>query len=446
MSFTPLAFTGVSQFSNDFQSIMERAVKIAQLPIQAMQNRGVDTLQKKALLGGVSAATSDLATSLETLGKTANSRALRASSSKTSVVTATAGAATSAASYTINSVTSVATSASERTNVALANSNAAAVGTTGSFQLKVGTATHNFTATNNTLVGVRDAINGLGAGVTASILTTSGGNYLSVSANSSGAQAVELRDDPTGANTNLLTNTNQGSDLVFHLNGIEVRQSRNLVNAVIPGMSFTVHEASSTAVELALKTDRSDLSSALQSFASNFNRLRTTLNAQVGSAAGLLTGNPMLGQISGVMRQVAGHRAASGSVRSLADVGLSFDNKGAISFKQETIDGMTDEQLTDAFAMLNDSTTGLARLTSGFRQFSEPVTGLIAMEQEGLNRVDQQLQRQIAVLTERIEVMQRGMTLRLQKADSLLAGLESQQNTVKASLQGLNVVLYGKQS
>jgi hypothetical protein len=41
--------------------------------------------------------------------------------------------------------------------------------------------------------------------------------------------------------------------------------------------------------------------------------------------------------------------------------------------------------------------------------------------------------------------MQKGLALKLQQADSLLASLESQQNVIKASLQGLNVVLYGKQ-
>ena len=68
MSFTPLAFTGVSQFSTDFQSIMDRAVKIAQLPITALQNRDGDALQKKALLSGISAGVSGLATSLDALG------------------------------------------------------------------------------------------------------------------------------------------------------------------------------------------------------------------------------------------------------------------------------------------------------------------------------------------------------------------------------------------
>ena len=340
MSFTPLTFTGVSQFSSDFQTIMDRAVKIAQLPIQALQNRDGDVLHKKTLLGGVSQAVTGLASSLEALGQSATNRALRASSSDASVVSVVNGGATSAASYTINSVTSIAKAASERSLTGYADSGATPVGSTGSFRLVVGDEDYDFTLANNTLIGLRDKINSLGAGVTASILTTNDGNYISISANAAGAKALELRDDPGGSNANLLTSDNQGSDLVFHLNGIEVRQPRNLVNSVVPGLSFTVLKASNTPTQLSLATDRSELASALSSFADSFNTVRGQLNAQVGSSAGLLTGNSLVTQLSGQMRQIAGHRATDGSIKSLAELGLTFDSKGAVSFDADALDGL----------------------------------------------------------------------------------------------------------
>lgn len=445
MSFTPLAFTGVSQFSNDFQAIMERAVKIAQLPIQALQNRDVDALQKKTLLSSISAGVSGLASSLEALGRVSDNKGLTATSSQPAVVSVTNSGATAAASYTINSVTSIAVAAAERSVTGYADSGATPVGSTGDFRLVVGTEEFNFSLTNNTLVGLRDKINTLGAGVTASILTTSDGNYLSVSANSAGAKVLQLRDAPTGANTNLLTTDNQGSDLVFHLNGIEVRQPRNLVNSVVPGLAFTVHSATNTATQLTLASGRSDLSSALANFADSFNTLRGQLNGQTGPAAGLLSGNSLVTQLSGQLRQLASHRMSSGSIKSLTDVGITFDSKGTMTFDSRVVDGLTSDQMTDAFSMLNNSATGLGRFAGGLQQFSDPISGLIKLEQQGLDRVDAALQKQISALTDRLTVMQRGMALKLQQADSLLASLESQQNTVKASLQGLNVVLYGKQ-
>ncbi|MEI9812790.1 MAG: flagellar filament capping protein FliD [Acidobacteriota bacterium] len=446
MSLSPLTITGVSQFSTDLQTILDRAVKIAQIPITALQNRDSDTLQKKTLLGGLSGGVSNFASTIEALADTARKKALTATSSNSSVVSVTASGATSAVSYTIDSVTSIAKAAAERTSTSYLDSAATPVGSTGAFRLKVGTDNFDFTLANNTLVGLRDKINGLGAGVTASILTTSGGNYLSISSNTTGAKTLALQDDPLGANTNLLTATNQGSDLEFHLNGIQVKQSRNLVNNVVPGLSFTVLAPSADPVEVSISSDRSALSSALSGFVSGFNTLRTQVNAQTGAAAGLLTGSSVVVQLSARLREIASHRSTSGSIRGLADLGITFDTKGQATFDQNAVSNLTEDQLADAFTFVGNTTSGLGKSAAGLRQFSDPLNGLIILDQRGLDRVDQALQRQIDTLNTRLSVMQQGLALKLQKADALLASLSSQQNQITASIQGLNSVLYGRSS
>ena len=50
----------------------------------------------------------------------------------------------------------------------------------------------------------------------------------------------------------------------------------------------------------------------------------------------------------------------------------------------------------------------------------------------------------MSTLATRINSMQTSMAARLQAADSLIAQLQSQQQTLNSSLQGLNLVLYGK--
>jgi flagellar hook-associated protein 2 len=444
MGFTPLTISGVSQFSSDFQSIMDRAVKIAQLPIQQLQNRDSDAIQKKTLLIGVSGAVGNLASALDGIADVSKKKALGASSSNPSVVTVGTSTANSAATYTINSVTSIASAASERTLTSYGDSAATPVGSTGDFRLTVGDQDYDFSLTNNTLIGLRDKVNALGAGVTATILTTSGGNYLSVSANTNGEQTLALKDDPNGANTDLLTATNQGSDLVFHLNGIQVQQSSNLVNSVIPGLTFTVQQASDSAVDLSLTSDTSTLSSALQSFVNGFNAVRGQVNAQTGSGAGLLTGSSVVVQLSAKLREISAYRTTDGTLRGLADLGITFDSSGQASFDPATLNNLSEQQVDDAFTFLGDDSTGLGKFAKDLKQFSDPISGIIKLEQQGLDRIDQALQTQIDTLNDRLDVMQKGLAQKLQQADTLLASLETQQNTVKASLQGLNSVLYGK--
>jgi flagellar hook-associated protein 2 len=444
MGFTPLTISGVSQFSSDFQTIMDRAVKIAQLPIQQLQNRDSDTIQKKTLLSGVSSTVGSLASALDEIADTAKKKAIGASSSNPLVVTVGATSATSSALYTINSVTSIASAASERTVASYTDSAATPVGSTGDFRLTVGSQDYDFSLANNTLVELRDKINLLGAGVTATILTTSDGNYLSISSNTNGEKTLALKNDPAGTNTDLLTATNQGSDLVFHLNGIEVRQSSNLVNSVVPGLTFTVQQATNDPVELSLKSNQSALSSSLQDFVNGFNALRGLVNAQTGSGAGLLTGSSVIVQLSAKLREISSHRTPEGTIHGLADLGIAFDSNGRASFDSTALNNLSEQQRDDAFAFLGDDSTGLGKFAKDLNQFSDPISGVIKLEQQGLDRIDQALQKQIDILNGRLDVMQKGLAQKLQRADTLLASLESQQNTVKASLQGLNSVLYGK--
>src|SRR5262249_19271813 len=154
--------------------------------------------------------------------------------------------------------------------------------------------------------------------VTASILTTSGGNYLSISANSTGATTLKIFDDPNGANTAWLTASNQGTDAVFQLNGINVRQSGNVVNSVIPGLTFTILGSSSAPVTMSLESDRGKLASALQDFAAKYNAVRTALNAQEGPAAGLLSGDMAVAQTEDTLRRIASYQSSTGSVKELA--------------------------------------------------------------------------------------------------------------------------------
>jgi len=449
--FTPVTLNGVSQYSTDLQNILNRAVQIAQIPLTILQNKDSDTLTRETQLGTLSTAVSGLAASLTSLGSVAASQALSATSSDNNVVQAFATGATTAATYTINSVTTAASTASERTLNHFADSTSTPISSTGTLDLLVGSQHHVFTLSNNSLIGARDAINSLNAGVNASILTTSGGNYLSLTATSTGHKTLQLIDDPItlsnpgGANTNLLTSTNQGTDAVFQLNGINVDQASNTVNSVIPGVTLNIVGPSNTPVTVALASNAGPLSSALQSFVDNYNTLHDAVNGQVGPAAGLLQGETVVTQLEASLRQVASYRnATSGTVTSLSDLGITFDPTGKASLDPNVVNSLSGQQLTDAFQFVGSATSGLAGFSQTFTQFSDPITGLIKIESDGLARTDRSLQNQIGTLNTRISGMQATLAARLQAADALLANLQSQQQSLNASLQGLNLVLYGK--
>jgi flagellar hook-associated protein 2 len=443
-SFTPLAFTGISPYSSDFQTILNRAVTIAQLPVKQLQNRDSDTLQKKTLLSTLASQVNRLVSDLRSLGDVAAGQALSASTSDPTIVTAANTGAATPASYTIDSITSAASPASERTLVSYADSSDTPVSSTGTVKLIAGSSSYTLSLSTNNLLSLRDQINNLNAGVNASILTTPSGNYLALNANTTGATTLRLIDDPDGAAADLLTAANQGSNAVFKLNGIDVSQPGNIVNNVIPGVTLTILKASNSPVTVSLASDRSRLSAAVQTFVSSFNAARDTVNAQIGPAAGLLSGDTVITQVADQLRQIAAFQTPSGSVRTLADLGVTFDSSGHASFDSSVFNALPDTSISDAFRFIGSASTGLGGFSATLQQIGDPAGGLIQIEQQGLDRTDQNLQRQIADLNDRIAVMRNALAAKLQAADSLLGLLAAQQQQIAASLQGLNLVLYGR--
>lgn len=442
-----MSLTG--QYATDFQNILNKAVQTAQIPLSQLQSQDTYVLAHKTALGSLEATVSALTTSLQNLGRVAGAQALTATSSNTAAVTVTNSGATTAASYIINSVTSEATTASETSLAGYTDSTTAPIttGTTspGAMELMVGTKPYDFTLTSNNLNGLVNQINGLGAGVTASVLTTSTGNYLSLQANSSGATTLQLSDLSSGAGTNIITANNQGTNAVFYLNGIKISQPGNTTNNVIPGMTFNIVAPTSSPVTLTLASDSSQLSSGLQDFVTNYNAVVGAVQAQVGQNAGALLGDPVINQLRLMMRQMTSYQNASGTVHNLADLGITFDSaNGAATFDPSKVAAMSTNQLTDALKYVGSTTTGLGAFASTFSQVSDPISGMIQIEEAGDTATDAHLQTQIDTTTTNINNMQKTLAKQIEAADALESAYESQQQTLTSSLQGLYLVLYGK--
>ncbi len=101
----------------------------------------------------------------------------------------------------------------------------------------------------NNLIGLRDAINDAKAGVTASVLQSNaatGSAYMQVVASSGGSGAIQLYDDPTGANTPLLTPTDQvnraGSQFGQAIAGAPATGSSNIGQIYTPPPTFTFED------------------------------------------------------------------------------------------------------------------------------------------------------------------------------------------------------------
>lgn len=451
-SLTPLAFTGISKFSTDFQTILSRAVNIASIPVQQLQNQQANLLTKKQLLSDLRNSVGSLASSLSGMGNLGENRAINASTSNASRVSVQLNGATQTGVHTITNVTSVAKAAAETSASGYASADAASVSGTGNLELVVGSNTYATTLdpSENNLNAVRDWINGLNAGVTASILNTGSGPtpyYLYISSNTTGEQALQLRTTAGDSGSNLLTSTNQGANAAFTLNGIPVTKADNVVSDMIPGVAFTILNTTGVgeSVTLTLASDRSLLSSELSNFASRYNQVVDRVNAQIGKAAGLLTGDIVIREIQSSLRAITGHDStSSGNMKRIADLGLELDNTGKMSFNSSKFFSISDADMSSAYTFLGSATTGFGGLAKKLTQLSDPVTGMIKAGQDQIDTADKRIAKQVEDLTARIDYMQKSVAQRLQAYDSLLARLESQQSLVDASIKSVQLALFGR--
>ena len=532
-------FTGISQYASTFQSVLNSAVQTADVPISELQTEDSTVLSKESALSSLQTTVGNLTSSLDSIAQLSSGQALSAGTSNPNVISATATGATAPANYTINSVTALASAASETSvndyadgtttavsngtmtlvaggqsyTLALASDNlqslvsainssgsgvtASAVSTpNGAYELSVtgadsmqlydGTSTggtdlltatgsgtetsttdytdtttaqvskgtmtlvsgsqnYTFQLAGNNLQSLAAAINAQNAGVSASVLTTPTGDYLSVSAEQTGATTLALYDGASASGRDLLTDANQGSNAKFQLNGINVTQSSNTVNSVIPGVTFTLEGTGSSATTISLATDPTQISSALQSFVTNYNALQTAVEGQEGQNAGALAGDSVVDQLQTLLNQMASYTHIGGGIQGLADLGVEFnDDTGQLSFDSTTFDGLSSSQVQDALNFLGTTTTGFGAFYTQLDGFSDPVSGLIQAEITGDHQTDSDLQNQISTMTTQVQTMQTNLTSQLETADAQQEELQNQQAELNASLDGLNLVLYGK--
>lgn len=448
--FTPLQFTGISQYSSDFQSILSRATSIAEIPVQAMQNQVTTITQEETDLSSLGTSVSAVGTALQTLGQLSTGNALSATSSDNSVVTATATGASAGTSYNITNVSSIASAASETSTTGYADSTSTAVSSTGSMQLVVGSNTYNITLASgqNNLSGVVSAINALNAGVTASVLTTGGtnGNYLSVTANSTGATTLKLIDDPTGTATDLLTASNQGSNTNFDLNGVAVSSASATVNNVIPGvvLNFAGKTTANETVNVNVAVDPTQISSALQSLVTAYNNLATQETTEMGTGGGSLLGNNIVYQIRQAMSQIVDYQGNnSQGMGNLSSLGIEMSQTGQMSLNQQTFNALTTTQISAGLTLLGTSTTGVGGLQQVFNQITDPTSGTIAAQQKQWQTTATNLSNEISTKVAQIQANEQTLDQQLQAADASVADLASQQSTLSAEITSLDYTSYG---
>src|SRR5580704_13076437 len=209
--------TGSSTFASDLQASVNRALEIASLPMEELQNDQSTISGQVSELNTLGGLFNSLQTSLDAIGGTGGS-SVQAAVSDQSVLSASVTGTPLPGTYTVQ-VLNAGSSSSAISNSATPVTDPATgdISSSSSFTLTVGTSTYTVAASD--MNDLAAAINSSGAPVQAVVVnlgSPSSPNYqLSLQATGLGGVALQLND---GTN-NLLTSLNTGTDASYTVDG-----------------------------------------------------------------------------------------------------------------------------------------------------------------------------------------------------------------------------------
>lgn len=257
------------------------------------------------------------------------------------------------------------------------------------------------TASNNSLSGLRDAINAAGSGMTASIVSNAGAATLAIRGpdgadNAFVISAAEAPGQPglarfahTPGNMPMTAQL-RAADAELTVDGIAVTRASNIIDDLIPGVRLRLARPV-VAATLSAARDSSALSTTVSDFASTLSAMRGLLadlrkGASGEDPAGALAGDATARSIDQRLSALIAKPIAAANGLRLRDLGVSVSRSGSVTFDADRFAQLPAARQGDAEAVLrtlsgssfsgpnalqaiaeivNPASTGLARRKDG---------------------------------------------------------------------------------
>lgn len=312
----------------------------------------------------------------------------------------------------------------------------------GVFSAKTGTTpvTIAIDGTNNTLSGLRDAINKANAGVTATILTGDSGPKLVLTSKDTGTSSqIRLTNvsglsafqfDPATNTGNFTADPAQGGqaaqDAQIKVNGIVATGQSNTFTNVIEGLSITALKETAASTALAVERE-STLATTLGAFVKAYNEAAKTMR-DLGQYNKTGASGPLLGHaaLRGVQSRLSS--LISSRPTGIAE-GAAFETLSAIGVRVEK-DGSLKLDTAKLTKAIETNASAVADLVAAFgntiKTATAPTTGLpglVNAATEGMNATLRDFGRQREVLTDRLDAIETRYRRQFSAMDTLVASM-----------------------
>lgn len=463
----------------DAESIVTKLVALERQPITQLKAEATKLQTKISAYGKIQSAVSTLKDAAQKLTNPdiwQNTSAKSADSTAVSFATTT-GAATGNYNVTVSALAASQSVVSNKvfgaaTDPVGAGTLTIDMGTWagGNFTQKSGNTPLSVTVqATDSLESVRDKINTLGSGISASIVNDANGARLVMTSKETGVTngfRIQVTNDQDANNTDGLglsalaydpkngangTTLNQApSDAQATINGIAVRSSSNTFSNVLSGISFTVGKVTTGPISVSVGQDTTSIATAITDFANAFTSLTNLLQTNTKYDEGTKTGGTLQGDSMAVgtlnqFRALLGSSTSGSAVfTTLSSIGLESKGGGAMTVNTTKLNDALNNNLSEVrklFATtdaLDPSKNGFAIRINTLASNLLGTDGVFTTKTTGLNnsvKLNEKRQEQMDAKAALYEKRLRAQYTALDKA---MASISSQGNYVSQMISGLN--------
>jgi flagellar hook-associated protein 2 len=431
-----------------------------QSSISTLESQKVRFQAQEGVFTSLIASLASLKSSAQSLSLSTDFNKRAAASSDATVLTASADSTAAVGSNSII-VDTLAKAQSIRSATFTSASDTIGTGTL-TFTIGESTTPVTIDATNNTLTGLKDAINSSGAAVTASIVNVGTGGTpdfrLIVQSKETGTDnAVTIGGtvaggiDPFPGGGELVQ---AASDAIFSANGLTVTRSSNKISDVIPGLTFVLLkegdkdgliESTDPSANVTVSVDSTAIKSAITGFVESFNAATKIVNSQFTldpntERQGSLAGDASLrGILSRLRKELSSAGGIGVGFKFISDIGVTFQKDGSLIVDDAKLSSALETDPTGVSNLFTIVQNGIGkRIPDAVDDFISSVDGALTFRQKGIQASIQRIDEKVAREGERIAALERRLTQQFSTLEQLVSQLNSQGQFLSQQLSQLS--------
>ncbi len=476
----------------DINGIVSQLMSIEQQPLMSLSRKEATNQAKLSAIGNLKGALAAFQTAVKGLSESSKFQAVKVSAADATIVSASGSSAAKPGTYSL-----------EVTKLAQAQKLASAGQASASTEIGVGTITFDFgtidigagsfnsttgkytgasfassgigsktitiDGTNNSLAGIRDAINKGNIGVSASIVndggtspyrlvlteaTTGKTSSMKISVTGDAALGTLLNHDPAAAPAGQgFSETVTAQNAEFKVDGIAISKTTNTVTDVIEGVALTLAKTNAgSPTNITVTRDTAAVTSSVNQFVQAYNQINQTLtdlssyNATTKQGAilnGDATVRTIQTQLRGILTTAVGGDA--GAYTLLSQVGVAVQKNGTLALDSSKLQKAMDSNFSDIaglFAAVGKTSDSLVTYTGSA---AKTTVGSYALNVTQLATQGSSIGQSAAALTidasnDTLQVQVDGVTTSITLSQAVYANAAALAAEVQAKINGASTL------